>query len=136
MKLFLTFFAAVIIASSSRAAFFTNSASADSFVRSNAPTLNYGGAGSLSISGPIATNGSGVANGASDSFIRFNTAAMVANFDSLFGANNWAVSSAKLRVTEMGAPPNAIFNRGIGGFEIRWKRRNAAHSPDDQPGSG
>lgn len=119
MRLSLTFFVFIIV-SSVRAAFFTNSASADAFVRSNAPTLNYGGAGSLSVSGPTATNGSGVVNGASDSFIRFNTAAMVANFNSVFGAGNWAVSGAKLRVTETAAPANAIFNRGIGAFEIRW----------------
>lgn len=120
MKLFLILVLFAIVAGPSRAAFFTNSVSADSFVRSNAPTLNYGGAGSLSISGSTATNGSGVANGASDSFIGFNTAAMVANFDSLFGTGNWALSGAKLRVSEMGAPPNALFNRGIGTFEIRW----------------
>jgi hypothetical protein len=120
MKLLLTTLTFAVIVASSRAAFFTNSVSVDSFVRSNAPTLNYGGAGSLSVSGPTATNGSGVANGASDSFIRFNTAAMVTNFNALFGANNWDVSGAKLRVTEMGAPANTIFNRGVGGFEIRW----------------
>jgi hypothetical protein len=120
MKLFLTLFASVMIAGSPRAAIFTNSASADSFVRSYAPTLNYGGAGSLSVSGPTSTKGSGVANGASDTFIRFNTAAMVMNFNFLFGTNNWSIISAKLRVTEMGAPPNGLFNRGTGAFEIRW----------------
>ena len=120
MKLFLTFFASVAIAIPVRAAFFTNSASADSFTRSNAPTLNYGGAGSLSVSGPTATNGSGAVNGASDSFIRFNTAIMITSFDSQFGAGNWVIGGVKLRVTEMGAPPNNVFNRGIGAFEIRW----------------
>ena len=55
MKLFLTLLASVAIAIPVRAEFFTNSASADSFTRSNAPTLNYGGAGSLSVSGPTAT---------------------------------------------------------------------------------
>lgn len=120
MKIFLILIVLIVITGSSRAAFFTNSPSVDSFVRSNAPTLNYGGAGSLSVSGSTATNGSGVVNGASDSFIRFNTAAMVANFNSLFGTNNWVISGTKLRTTEMGAPPNAVFNRGKGVFEIRW----------------
>jgi hypothetical protein len=59
-------------------------------------------------------------NGVSDSFIRFNTAAMVANFNSAFGPDNWAISSAMLLVTEVGAPLNGIFNRGQGAFEIRW----------------
>ena len=120
MKIFLTLLTFIVIASTSRAAFFINSVSVDSFVRSNAPTLNYGAAGALSVSGPNAVNGSGVTNGAFDSFIRFNTAAMVTNFNSLFGTSNWVVSGAKLRVTEIGAPAQTIFNRGIGAFEIRW----------------
>jgi hypothetical protein len=99
---------------------FTNSVSVDSFVRANAPTLNYGGAGALSVSGTDAVNGSGVTNGAFDSFIRFNTTAMVTSFNSSFGTNNWAISSARLRVTEIAAPPQALFNRGVGAFEIRW----------------
>src|SRR6185436_8285501 len=59
-------------------------------------------------------------NGAFDSFIRFNTAAMVASFDSALGTNNWIINGARLRVTELGAPAQALFNRGVGGFEIRW----------------
>lgn len=108
------------LASASRGAWFTNSVSVDSFVRTAAPTSNYGGAGALSVSGASAVNGSGVMNGAFDSFIRFNTAAAVANFNSLFGTNNWVVNGAKLRVTELDAPNNALFNRGVGAFEIRW----------------
>jgi len=30
------------------------------------------------------------------------------------------LNGARLRVTELGAPANTIFNRGIGSFEIRW----------------
>jgi hypothetical protein len=45
---------------------------------------------------------------------------MVTNFDLRFGTNNWFVTSAKLRVSEQGAPNNALFNRGVGAFEIRW----------------
>jgi hypothetical protein len=110
----------VALAGSSRGATFTNSPDADTFVRANAPTLNYGAAGALSVSGSTATNGSGVANGASDSFIRFNTTAMAVNFNSTFGANNWAVTGARIVVTESGAPSQAVFNRGKGAFEIRW----------------
>jgi hypothetical protein len=105
---------------SSHAAYFTNSASADSFVRSNAPTLNYGAAGAVSVSGAGAVNGSGVTNGAFDSFIRFNTFSLVTNFNALYGTNNWIVTGAKLRVTEVGAPAQSLFNRGVGAFEIRW----------------
>lgn len=111
-------FLAVVVAVP--AATFTNSVSVDAFVRAAAPTLNYGGAGALSVSGPAATNAAGVANGAFDSLIRFNTAGMVGHFDTWFGANNWVISGAWLRVTEDGAPNNALFNRGVGAFEIRW----------------
>ncbi len=120
MKKLLTTITFAIIVVSSRAANFTNSVSADSFVRSNAPTLNYGAAGALAVSGPNSVNGFGVTNGAFDSFIRFNVAAMMTNFNSTFGSNNWAISSAKLRVTEVGAPAQTLFDRGGGAFEIRW----------------
>ena len=120
MKKILSLLTIIVIAGSSRAAFFTNSVSVDAFVRASAPTSNYGGAGALSVSGTNAVNGSGVTNGAFDSFIRFNTAAMMTNFNSLFGSNNWAVSGAKLRVTEIGAPGLTLFNRGSGAFQIRW----------------
>jgi hypothetical protein len=87
--------------------------------------LNYGSAGSLAVSGPNAVNGSGVANGVFDSFIRFNTAAMVASFNTLYGANNWVIDGANLRVFETGAPANSLFNRGVGAFEIRWIANDA-----------
>lgn len=103
-----------------RAALFTNSASADAFVRELAPTLNYGGAGALSVSGGSAVNGSGVTNGVFDCFLRFNTSAMVTNFDAVFGPGSWLINSAALRVTELGAPANTLFNRGVGAFEVRW----------------
>jgi hypothetical protein len=121
MKYFSTFFLLVAITGSSHAAIFTNSADADSFVRSNSPTANYGGAGSLSVSGSSSTNtASGLTNGIADTFIRFNTAAMVASFNSLFGAGNWVISGVKLQVTEVATPNNSIFDQGKGGFQIYW----------------
>jgi hypothetical protein len=104
---------------SAHAAWFTNSFSTDAFVRATAPALNYGSAGALSVSGSNAVNGLGATNGVFDSFIRVNSAGMVSNFDSTFGTNNWVINGARLRVTELGAPANAFFNRGIGSFEIR-----------------
>lgn len=120
MKLLTTLLSTIVLAASTRGAAFTNNPDADTFARSNAPTLNYGAAGALSVSGIYATNETGVKNGAFDSFIRFNTAAMVASFNGVFGPNNWAVTSAKMVLTESGAPAQAIFNRGKGAFEIRW----------------
>jgi hypothetical protein len=120
MKYLFTLLSFVVIAGSARAAFVTNNPDADAFVRSNAPTLNYGAAGSLSVSGITATNASGVTNGAFDTFIRFNTAAMVTSFNSAFGSNNWVIGSARMVLTEVGAHAQTIFNRGKGSFEIRW----------------
>jgi hypothetical protein len=121
MKFLATLLPFLALTISTRAAIFTNSVYVDAFVRSNAPTLNYGGAGALSVSGSSSTNtASGATNGIADTFIRFNTAAMVTSFNSLFGANNWVISGAKLQVTEAGTPNNAIFDQGKGAFEIRW----------------
>jgi hypothetical protein len=121
MKHVLFFLTFVVIAIPMRAAIFTNSADADAFVRTNAPTANYGGAGALSVSGSSSTNVvSGLTNGIADTFIRFNTSAMVANFNTLFGTNNWVISGAKLQVTETGTPNNNIFDQGKGAFQIYW----------------
>jgi len=122
LKLQLIFLIPVSLAitAGASAAIFTNSPDANAFVRASAPTANYGGAGSLSVSGASATNASGVANGAFDTFIRFNNGTMVSNFNAAFGSNNWLISGATLQVTEVGAPNNAIFNHGVGAFQIRW----------------
>jgi hypothetical protein len=88
MKILFALVSFIVLVESAGAASFTNTVSVDSFVRASAPTLNYGSAGSLAVSGPNAVNGSGVANGVFDSFIRFNTAAMVASFNALCGVND------------------------------------------------
>lgn len=115
--LFIVFCAATCFV---KGASFTNAASVDAFVRASAPTSNYGGAGADSISGTNATNALGTANGAFDTFIRFNTFSMVTNFNVLFGSNNWVINGATLQVTEQSAPANTNFNRGKGAFEVRW----------------
>ena len=93
---------------------------ADAFVRSADATHNYGGAGALSVSGTIATNASGVQQGAFDSFLRFDISSSVAQFNTSFSVGNWTISGAKLFLTETAAPAQAIFNRGVGQFEVRW----------------
>jgi hypothetical protein len=121
MKQLFTFLTFIVIAGPTRAAMFTNSPDADAFVRSNAPAANYGGAGSLSVSGSSSYNVATLqTNGIADSFIRFNTAAMVTSFNTLFGANNWVVTGAKLQVTEVGTPNNSLFDQGKGAFGIYW----------------
>jgi len=120
MKLPLTLLNLILAATACSAAVFsTNTPDKDAFVRELAPNSNYGGAGALSVSGTNATTGSPT-NGAFDSFMSFNTASMVSNFNAKLGANNWVITSATLNLTENPSPGNAIFNDGTGYFQIRW----------------
>ncbi len=98
----------------------TNVAVADAFVRSVDPTHNYGGAGALSVSGPIATNAIGQQGGLLDTFMRFDVTSAVSNFNGAFGVGKWVVISAVLDLTEQGDPLNTIFNQGVGPFEVQW----------------
>ena len=93
---------------------------ADAFVRSLAPDNNYGAAGALSVSGSGSVNGSGPQNGLFDSLIRFPMSNVVAAVTGAFGTNGWVVTGAALSLSEVAAPSNPIFNRGVGAFEIRW----------------
>jgi hypothetical protein len=120
MKLFSAILILAFGIACSQAVLFTNTVSADAFVRSNAPTANYGAAGSLTVSGTTATNSVGTVNGAADSFIRFNTAALVTTLNSQFGPGNWAINGVTLRVVEVGSPNNNIFTRGKGSFNAFW----------------
>ena len=94
--------------------------SADAFVRVLEPGSNYGAAGSLSVSGLAATNELGHQNGLSDSLMRFPMSGVASSLNGSLGSNGWVVTGATLVVTEVGAPNNGIFNRGVGAFEIRW----------------
>lgn len=98
----------------------TNISVADAFVRSVDPTHNYGGAGALAVSGPIATSVIGQQEGLLDTFMRFDVSTAVSNFNSSFGAGRWVLVRATLDLFEQGAPNNTIFNRGVGPFEVRW----------------
>ncbi|MCG3181593.1 MAG: hypothetical protein BIFFINMI_03991 [Phycisphaerae bacterium] len=93
---------------------------ADTYVRQNASTSNYGTNGALSVAGADALNGSGSLTGLADTFIRFNVAAAVASLDAQFGAGAWTLTGATLKVCEFGEPSNNNFGRGAGTFEIRW----------------
>ncbi|SPE59054.1 exported hypothetical protein [Verrucomicrobia bacterium] len=98
---------------------------ADTFVRSMAPTDNFGGAGALSVSGSAAVNGSGQPNGLFDTLIRFPMSNVVAALDSTLGAGNWLVIKSRLIVNEIAMPDNDIFNQGVGAFEIFWLASDA-----------
>jgi hypothetical protein len=94
--------------------------SADAFVRSLAAGNNYGAAGALSVSGSAAVNGSGQQNGLFDTLIRFPMSDVAATAAGAFGTNGWVVTGAALSLSEVAAPNNPIFDRGVGAFEIRW----------------
>src|ERR1035441_3526847 len=102
----------------------TNVPVADTFVRSLDPTHNYGGAGALSVSGPIATNVIGQQAGLLDSFMRFDVSGVASNFNSIFGKGRWGISKVILDVTEQADVNNTDFNGGVGPFEIRWIATN------------
>ena len=93
---------------------------ADTFLRSAAPASNYGGAGAISVSGSAAVNDSGQQNGLFDSLIRFPATNIMAWANAALGSNSWMFSRVTLHMVELGAPANALFNRGVGSFEIRW----------------
>jgi hypothetical protein len=96
----------------------------DAFVWSLASTSNYGGAGALSVSGSNAVNGSGVQMGLFDTLMRFPVSNAVAAFDSALGSGSWTVTGSRLIVNENALPENAIFNRGVGAFEVFWMASN------------
>jgi hypothetical protein len=110
----------VVVPSLSAQIVVTNISVADAFVRSLDPTNNYGGAGALSVSGPIATNAIGQQGGLLDTFMRFDVSSAVTNFNSGFGAGRWVVVRATLDLFEQGQPNNTIFNQGVGPFDVQW----------------
>ncbi len=97
---------------------------ADTFLRSAAPTNNFGGAGAIAISGSAAVNGNNQKNGLFDSLIRFPTTNILSSLDSSLGSHDWLIYRATLYLTEVGAPVSPMFNRGVGAFEIRWLGTN------------
>jgi hypothetical protein len=92
----------------------------DTFVRQQAPTFDYGGAGALAVSGQSAVNAFGVQNGRFDTAMKFNTAGTVQTFNSAFGVGGWTISSVEVSLHEVPSPNNPVFNIGVGTFEIHW----------------
>ncbi len=102
----------------------TNSV-ADAFVRSADPTHNYGAAGALSVSGMVATNGSGQQEGQLDSFLRFDASGAVNQFNIAYGVGQWTIAGVTLTLTEQASPAQTIFNRGVGQFQVNWIANNS-----------
>jgi len=93
---------------------------ADAFVWSLAPDSNYGDAGALSVSGSTAVNNLGQQEGLFDSLMRFPSSNVVASLNYTLGTADWIVTSIRLIVNEDAEPDNAIFNRGVGAFQVFW----------------
>ena len=112
----------------------TNTPVSDAFVRSLVPTNNYGAAGALSVSGPIATNTMGQQEGLLDSFLQFNVTNAVNSFYSSLGAGQWAISSVTLTLTAQ-TPNNNVFNLGSGTFQVDWIGNNSWQEGTGTPAS-
>jgi len=99
---------------------FTIMPTEDAFVRAAESTLNYGAAGALAVAGADAKNALGQQQGRFDSVIKFNTSDAVDRFDTIYGPSNWEITSVALELSEVAAPNNTTFNRGVGDFEVFW----------------
>jgi PEP-CTERM motif-containing protein len=103
-----------------------NTSSAVAFMASgpsggaNLSTNNYGNAGTLAIA-PASS-----AKGAFDSVLLFNTGSAVSQFNTLYGAGNWAITGVTLSLaSNFGGqgeqPNNQMFNTiNAGSFGIDW----------------
>jgi|HubBroStandDraft_5_1064220.scaffolds.fasta_scaffold181447_2 hypothetical protein len=102
----------------STAAAFMASGSAENPDGANLADVNYGNAGTLAIAPATSTKG------AFDSVLLFNTAAAVTQFNTSYGAGNWAVTGVQLSLAsnfgvQGSQPNNLIFNTiNAGSFGI------------------
>src|SRR5262245_8658045 len=82
--------------------------------------LNFGGAGTLAVSGP------GSVKGQFDSVARWDTASAVTQFNTAFGAGNWSITDISLKLAsnfgDQGEQPNnLIFNSiNAGQFNVQY----------------
>ena len=67
--------------------------------------------------------------------MRFDVSGEVAAFNSNLGTGNWAISSATLKLTEVGAPGNTVFNRGVGQFQVNWLANDSWVEGTGNPGA-
>lgn len=93
---------------------------ADAFLSGANPTLNFGGAGTLAIAPASSPKGE------FDSVVMFNTASAVSQFNSTYGAGNWAITGVTLSMASSFGTSGAIPNNGLlntvkgGNFGIDW----------------
>ncbi len=92
----------------------------DTFELLAPPEATYGSAGALNVSGSQARNYQNIIRGITDTWMKFDPSSAIAQFDSVFGAGQWVLTSAVLRLHEDAAPNHPIFGIGGGQFTIRW----------------
>ncbi len=97
-----------------------NTTTADAFLSEASPTLNFGGAGTLAIAPASSPKGE------FDSVIMFSTAGAVSQFNTTYGAGNWAITGFTLSLASNFGTNGAIPNNGLlntvsgGNFGIDW----------------
>ena len=93
--------------------------SADTFLFGGEPALNYGGAGQLAVSDAER------AQGEYQSLMRFDLSGAKSSFDATFGAGQWTLQSATLRLSTAN-PNNPILNANQAGpFAVSWMQNDS-----------
>jgi hypothetical protein len=113
--------AAIVVAVtlSSRAADVTLTPAADTFVLSTEAVSNYGGAGQLAVSDV------GRPQGEFQSLLRFDLSSAKSSFDAAFGAGQWKLQSATLRLSTA-TGNNPLFNASTAGpFAVSWMQNDS-----------
>jgi hypothetical protein len=95
-------------------------ATADTFELASLPTKTHGSAGALNISGTQALNNLNQMKGITDTWIKYDPAPAIAQFNLTFGAGHWVVTSAVLHVNEDPSPNSTAFGIGAGHFSVTW----------------
>lgn len=112
-----------------RAAAITAVPTADTFLFAGETTQNYGAAGALAIASPTQPQGE------YQSLMKFDLGPVRAAFDAAYGAGNWTLDSATLRLTTT-VPNNVIFNPiAAGNFTATWQQNDTWAEGTGTPGA-
>ena len=101
---------------------------ADAFVRAVAPDSNFGGAGAVVVAPPA------LSNGEHQGLMRFDLAPVKSAFDAQFGAGNWSVTSASLRLTTTPASSGNFNANAAGPISVSWMQNDAWVEGTGTPG--
>lgn len=113
------------VVTSTADAFLSAGSAGNPICNTNCANLNFGGAGTLAISSASS------AKGQTDSVVQWNTAGAATQFNTVYGAGNWQITSIALNLAsnfgDQGEQPNnAIFNTiNAGQFNVSWISNNS-----------